>query len=234
MAKGMVIVIDGTDGSGKHTQVKKMHERLLSENEKVLMIEYPRYDSDSSALVKMYLNGEFGKNPKVINPYVASSFYAVDRIADYTKYWKKYYDEGYIIIADRYTTANMVHQAGKIHDKAERTKLLDWIQDFEYNILGLPKPDLIFFIDVPPELNTKLMDSREFKDIHEKDINHLRDSYNNALELVQDYDWHRLECIKDGKLRTIDDVHEEVYNSFIAYKNYHNVFKVNKGCKKCV
>lgn len=215
MSKGRIVVIEGTDGSGKHTQTKRLYDRLISENEKVMMIEYPRYDSDSSALVRMYLNGEFGENAKTISPYVASSFYAVDRIADYTKYWKKQYEEGYTIIADRYTTANMVHQAGKIADRDERLKLLNWIEDHEYNVLGLPKPDLIYFLSVPPEMNQDLMKDREKLDIHERDINHLRDSYNNAVELVDIYDWRHIHCINDGKMRTIDDIHEEIYNIFV-------------------
>ncbi len=214
MAKGKIIVLEGTDGSGKHTQTKKLFERLKEERKNVISIEYPRYESDSSALVRMYLNGEFGENAKNISPYVASSFYAVDRIADYMKHWKKYYDEGYVIIADRYTTANMVHQAGKTSDKEERTKLLNWIADHEYNILGLPVPDLVYFLAVTPEANQHLMKTREKLDIHEKDINHLRDSYNSAMELVSTYNWTQINCIRDGVLRDIEDIHEEIYKTY--------------------
>lgn len=212
MGKGFMVVIEGTDGSGKHTQTSKIYERFLSEGKKVLMIEYPRYDSNSSALVKMYLGGEFGENAKEISPYIASSFYAVDRIADYLKHWKKYYDEGYIIVADRYTTANMVHQAGKISDREERIKLLDWVQDHEYNVLGLPKPNLVYFLSVSPEMNQNLMKDREKLDIHEKDLNHLKDSYNNAVELAKIYDWKHIDCIKNGQMRTVDDIHQEIYD----------------------
>ena len=137
---GKLFVIDGTDGSGKQTQLKRLQERLTEEGINYKTVSFPNYDSPSSSLVKMYLSGEFGEDAKQISPYIASSFYAVDRYATYKKDFEKYYNEGGIILADRYTTANMIHQAGKIQNKEERKKLLDWIWDLEFNMYGLPVP----------------------------------------------------------------------------------------------
>ena len=216
---GKLFVIDGTDGSGKQTQFAKLQERLLKENIDYKTVSFPNYDSPSSSLVKMYLCGEFGLDAKKISPYIASTFYAVDRFATFKKGFEEYYNNGGIILADRYTTANMVHQAGKIHDKEERKKFLDWLWDFEFNLYGLPVPSKVFFLKMPPEKSIELMKDRENKftheakkDIHESDEQHLIDSYNAACEVANDYNWNTIECIKDGKLRTIEDIHEEIFN----------------------
>ena len=142
---GKLFVIDGTDGSGKQTQLKKLMERLDENNIEYRVMSFPNYESPSSSLVKMYLSGEFGQDPKMVSPYIASTFYAADRYATYTKDFKEYYENGGIILADRYTTANIVHQAGKILNEEERNKFLDWLCDFEYNLYGLPKPTEVFF-----------------------------------------------------------------------------------------
>jgi dTMP kinase len=220
---GRLIVVEGVDGSGKATQTAKIYERLLKEGYKVKKVEYPRYDNSSSELVKMYLRGEFGDKAKDVNPYIASTFYAADRYASYKQDYEDFYKDGGIVIADRYTTSNMVHQAGKINDKAERNKFLNWLWDFEFKLYGLPIPDLVFFLDIPPEFNEKLMDGRknkfsggEKKDIHERDINHLTESYNNACQLVDMYNWIRIGCIKNDELRSIDDIHEEIYKDIIS------------------
>ena len=216
---GKLFVIDGTDGSGKQTQFKMLQERLDKENIEYKTVSFPNYDSPSSSLVKMYLSGEFGENAKDVSPYIASTFYASDRYATFQKGYNEYYDNGGIILADRYTTANMVHQAGKIKDKEERQKFLDWLFDFEFNLYGLPKPTEAFFLNMPPEYAFKLMENRknkftheDKKDIHERDKNHIIDSYNAACDLVDQYNWYEVKCVKDENIRTIEDIHEEIFN----------------------
>lgn len=216
---GKLFVIDGTDGSGKQTQLKKLQERLSKDGVEYKTVSFPNYDSPSSSLVKMYLSGEFGENAKDVNAYIASTFYAADRYATFKIGYQEYYDKGGIILADRYTTGNMVHQAGKIYDKQERKKFLDWLWDFEFNLYGLPVPSEVFFLNMPVEKSIELMKNRENKfthenqkDIHEKDKNHLIDAYNAACEVSKDYNWYEIKCMRDGELRTIEDIHEEIYN----------------------
>ncbi len=135
MKRGKLIVIEGSDGSGKATQTKKLYDKLVKENKNVKKVEFPNYESESSALIKMYLNGEFGKEPDSVNPYVSSTFYAVDRFASYKKDWEEFYLKGGIIIADRYTTSNMIHQAAKIKDVQAKDNFLNWLWDFEFKNL---------------------------------------------------------------------------------------------------
>lgn len=163
MAKGKLIIIEsGSDASGKATQSNRLYERLINEGKQCMKITFPDYNSDSSALVKMYLNGDFGKDPNDVNPYVSSTFYAVDRYASYKTKWGEFYNNGGIIISDRYTTSNMVHQAAKINND-EKEKFLDWLYDLEFNIYGIPKPDEIIFLDVDPEVSQELMKDRKNK-----------------------------------------------------------------------
>jgi len=221
---GKLFVIDGTDGSGKQTQLNKLKERLDKENIEYKMVSFPRYESESSSLVKMYLSGQFGENAKDVSPYIASTFYAGDRYATYKTELEEFYNNGGIILADRYTTSNMVHQAGKIKDKEEREKFLDWLWDFEFNLYKLPIPTKSFFLNMPTEFAIKLMENRENKfthdtkkDIHERDVEHLKDSYEAACELVEKYDWHEVKCVINEKVRTIEDIHEEIYNEIKKY-----------------
>ena len=221
---GKLFVIDGTDGSGKQTQFKKLQERLDKEGINYKTVSFPNYDSPSASLVKMYLSGEFGENAKDVSPYIASTFYAADRYATYKKDLEKYYNEGGIILADRYTTANMVHQAGKISNKDEREKFLDWLWDFEFNLYGLPVPTKSFFLNMPPDYAMKLMENRENKftheqekDIHERDKSHIIDAYNAACDLVDKYNWYEVKCVKNEKIRTIEDIHEEIYAEIVKY-----------------
>ena len=215
---GKLFVIDGTDGSGKQTQFKLIIERLEKEGIKILNISFPRYENPSSNLVKMYLSGEFGENAKEISPYIASTFFAADRYASYKKEFGEYYNKGGIIFADRYTTANMVHQAGKIADVKEREKFLDWLWDFEFSLYGIPIPTKVFFLNMPYEQSLKLIENRENKftgekekDIHERDRNHIMDAYNSACYVAKKYSWSEINCVRDGKIRTIEDIHEEIY-----------------------
>lgn len=215
---GKLFVIDGTDGSGKQTQFEKLKERLTKEGVEYKIVSFPNYDSPSSSLVKMYLSGEFGKDAKKISPYVASTFYAADRYATFQTGYKEYYQKGGIILADRYTTSNMIHQAGKIEDESERKKFLDWLWDFEFNLYGLPVPTKVFFLNMPVEKSIELIQNRENKfthdtqkDIHERDKNHLKDAYQAACEVAKSYHWYEINCIKDKSIRTIEDIHEEIY-----------------------
>ena len=220
--KGKLIIIEAGDGSGKATQTEKLFQRLLLEKFKIKKIEFPNYASESSALVKMYLNGEFGTDPDTISPYIASSFYAVDRYASFKKDWEAFYQEGGIILADRYTTSNMVHQAAKIEEDSERNKFIDWLYDFEYNIFGLPVPDYVVFLDMPPEFSFELISKRASKavdvrhDIHEADQQYLIKSYNNANQIASKYNWHKIMCISGSSLKTIEEIHEEVYKLVLA------------------
>ena len=217
--KGLIIVVEGTDSSGKATQTNLIYKRLLSEGIQIKKVSFPRYDNASSTLVKMYLNGDFGKTAESVSPYIASTFYAADRYASYKQDWEEFYLNGGIIIMDRYTQSNMIHQGGKFIDQVEREKFLNWLMDLEYNIYGIPIPDLIFFMDVPLSYSLDLMKDRnnkitneEAKDIHEKDIKHLADSYKCATTLINKYGWKWINCINRNKLRDIQDINDEIYS----------------------
>lgn len=216
---GKLFVIDGTDASGKQTQLKKLQERLEKENIDYKLISFPNYDSETSSLVKMYLSGDFGENAKDVSPYIASTFFAADRYATFKKELEEYYNNGGIILADRYTTANMVHQAGKIENKEEREKFLNWLWDFEFNLYKLPVPTKVFFLNMPPKYAFELMENRKNKftneaqkDIHERDKNHIIDSYNAACEVANKYNWVKIDCVINEKIRTIDEIHEDIYS----------------------
>lgn len=216
---GKIIVIEGLDGSGKQTQSEKLFKRLEDEGKKIMKIAYPRYENQSSSLVKMYLSGEFGKNANDVSAYIASTFYAVDRYASYKQDYEEFYKNGGIVLLDRYVTANMVHQSSKIDNLEEKEKFLNWLSDFEYGMFGLPKPDKVFFLNIPPKVSQQLIKERENKfshekqkDIHEKDENYLKHAYDNACYLIKKYGWDEINCTADGTLRTIDDIHEEIYS----------------------
>lgn len=217
--KGKLIVIEGVDSSGKATHTMMLYQKLINEKYDVKKIEFPDYSSQSSALVKMYLNGEFGNSPEDVNPYAASAFFAVDRFASYKTKWQKFYDDGGIILADRYTMSNMIHQASKIKDRENKIAFLEWLWDFEFVKLGIPVPDCVIFLDMPPEYGQRLMKERinkitglNEKDIHEKSADHLRDSYNNACSIADAYGWNRICCVRGGDLRNIADINDEIYS----------------------
>ena len=212
---GKLIVFEGTDGSGKATQSKLLFERLQREGIDCRKLNFPRYGEKSAALVELYLGGAFGTHPSDVNAYAASTFYSVDRYASYKQDWGKYYEAGGLLIADRYTTSNAVHQAGKLPD-GEREKYLDWLFGFEYGLLGLPEPSLVFYLDVPTELTEKMMREREQAtntkaDIHEQDEAYLRACRENAKKVAERCSWQRIGCSKDGAMRTVEDIHEEIY-----------------------
>lgn len=159
MSGKLIIIESGSDASGKATQTKKLYERLLKDGYNVRKVEYPNYDSESSALVKMYLRGEFGEKATDVDPYIASTFFSVDRYASFKTEWEEFYNNGGIVLADRYTTSNMVHQASKM-DEDERDKYLDWLVDYEFNMYKIPQPDCVVFLDVPVNFSKKLIDRK--------------------------------------------------------------------------
>lgn len=219
MSKGKLITIEAGDGSGKATQTKALYDRLLAEGYQVLKVEYPDYQSESSALVRMYLGGEFGQQAENVSAYGASSFFAVDRYASYLLKWRQAYESGWIILADRYTTSNMVHQAVKLKDSAEREEFLSWLWDFEFGRLQLPVPDRVIYLDMPPEISDRLINSRAAKDssrkkdIHEKDTSYLHHCHRAYNEVAEKYGWVKISCAQQGNLRTVQDIHEDVYQA---------------------
>lgn len=212
--KGTLIVLEGIDGSGKETQASLLEKKLKEKGREVMHISFPDYKSPSSALVKMYLNGDFGKNPEDVNPYAASLFYAVDRFASYRMKWKDFYQKGGIIIADRYTTSNMVHQMTKYEDKKARKDFLSWLEKTEYEELELPVPDLVILLDIPLAVSENLVKERARQggsmDIHEQHLDYLRKCHDAYQELVNLYGWKRIPCTEEGKLRTIEDIRKDV------------------------
>ena len=214
---GKLIVIEGTDSSGKETQTKKLYERLANEVEKVRKISFPNYESPACEPVKMYLAGAFGDNALNVNPYPVSTMFAIDRYASYKMDWESFYNAGGIIVTDRYTTSNMVHQASKIENIDEKSKYLGWLEDLEYNKMGIPKPDLVIFLNMPTEMAVKLMEARknkitgeEKKDIHEKDTSYLKKSYDNACDIAKKYNWQEIKCVENKRLKTIEEIGEEI------------------------
>ena len=214
---GKLIVIEGTDSSGKQTQTELLYEKYKKMGKKVMKITFPNYDSPSSAPVKMYLNGDFGGVGEA-NIHAVSTMYAVDRYASFKTIWEDFYNEGGIIISDRYTTSNMVHQASKFEDKDEKDNYLEWLVDLEYEKMRIPKPDVVVFLNMPTEMAFKLMEDRknkitgeDKKDIHENDREYMQKSHDNACYVANRYSWKEVMCIKDGKLKTIDEIGEEVF-----------------------
>ena len=212
---GKLIVLEGTDGCGKSTQSDLLNARLAREGVDFRKLRFPQYDEPSSALIRMYLGGEFGSRPSDVNAYAASTFYAVDRYASYQKVWKDYYNAGGVMLSDRYTTSNAVHQGGKLPD-GEREAFFAWLYDLEYARMGLPKPDLVILLDLPVELTEQLMRKREQAthtqaDIHEQDEDYLMQCRRTARQAAAYYGWTVVSCAKDGRIRSIEDIHEEIY-----------------------
>ena len=212
---GKLIVIEGTDGSGKSTQFRLMSERLEQDGVQFRHIVFPRYNEESSALIRMYLGGQFGKKPSDVNAYAASSFYAVDRYASYKMDWGQWYDQGGIVLSDRYTTSNAVHQASKEQGQA-RKDFLKWLYEFEYDQLGLPRPDLTIYLDVPTDFTEKMLRGREQAtntkaDIHEKDTQYLATCRECGRDAAAFYGWKVIQCVRNGEMRSVEDIHNEIY-----------------------
>ena len=213
---GKLIVIEGTDGSGKSTQFRLLTERVAKEGHAFQKLVFPQYQEESSALIRMYLGGEFGHSPSDVNAYAASAFYAVDRYASYKKVWGKWYEEGGLVLSDRYTTSNAVHQASK-EPVEKQGEFLKWLYEFEYDKLGLPRPDLTIYLDVPTDFTERMMRRREADtnttaDIHEQDLDYLATCRRTGKAAAAFYGWTVIDCVRDGKMRTIEDIHEEIYS----------------------
>lgn len=212
---GKLIVFEGTDGSGKSTQFELLAKRFEAEQIGFQRLRFPQYEEPSSALIRMYLGGAFGDDPEAVNAYAASTFYAVDRYASYQCVWKDYYQGGGLVVSDRYTTSNAVHQGSKVPE-GERAEFFRWLYDLEYDRMGLPRPDLVVLLDMPVELSEQLMRKREkstgtHADIHERDEDYLKKCRDVALHAAKYYGWRTVSCAKDGAIRGVEDIHEEVY-----------------------
>lgn len=217
---GKLIVLEGTDGSGKSTQFSLLTKRLASENRAFQRLVFPQYSEESSALIRMYLGGQFGTSPSDVNAYAASAFYAVDRYASYKKVWGQWYENGGLVVSDRYTTSNAVHQASKEPEES-RADFLRWLYDFEYGKLGLPKPDLVLYLDVPTDYTEQMMRRREADthtqaDIHEQDHAYLAACRRSGKAAAAYYGWTVISCVRDGRMRSIEDIHEEIYRHVAA------------------
>ncbi len=214
MAK--LIAIDGLDGSGKETQSKRLAKYLIEKGKKVRLLSFPTYDGKGSAFVDMYLKGELGKNPEDTNAYAASVFFAMDRYYSFKTDWSKdYYDDNTYIIANRYTSANAVHQLSKL-PRETWDGFLEWLWDFEFKKIGLPAPDRVVYLEMKPEVSMSLINSRSeqtgrVKDIHEADSNHLINSYSAAVYSSEKLNWDMIHCCdENGNLKTIGDIFEDI------------------------
>ena len=213
---GKLIVIEGTDGSGKSTQFRLLCQRMEAEGHAFQKLVFPQYAEPSSALIRMYLGGEFGTKPSDVNAYAASAFYAVDRYASFKKVWGDWYDQGGLILSDRYTTSNAVHQASK-EPVEKQEDFLKWLYDFEYTKLGMPAPDLVIYLDVPTDFTEAMMRKRESDtnttaDIHEQDMQYLATCRRTGKMAAEYYGWTVIQCVKDGAMRSIEDIHEEIFD----------------------
>lgn len=214
--KGTLIVFEGTDGSGKSTQFRLLCDRLQKQGINFQRLVFPQYSEPSSALLRMYLGGEFGSHPSDVNPYAASTFYAVDRYAAWKKVWGEGYQAGGLVLSDRYTTSNAIHQGGKLSQE-DQPAFFDWLFDFEYRKLELPQPDVVIYLDMPTERSLELLRSREAAthtqaDIHEVDAGYLALCRQTALRAAEHYGWQRISCVdEDGHIRSIEDIHHDIW-----------------------
>lgn len=211
---GRLVVLDGLDGSGKSTQFNALDAYFSAQGIHYRQISFPDYDQPSSALVKMYLNGEFGNSPDAVSAYAASSFYAVDRYASYKKFWQKDYESGALILAARYTTSNAIHQMSKLPE-AEWDGYLAWLEHYEYTLLGLPRPDQVIFLDMPPEISQRLLSSRYGgdeckKDIHERNRAYLLTCRRAALAAAERLGWKVVSCAAGDAPRSVEDITREL------------------------
>lgn len=211
---GRLIVFEGTDGSGKSTQFRRFCQAAEDRGLTYQRLVFPQYSEPSSALIRMYLGGEFGAHPQDVNPYAASAFYAVDRYASLKKVWGKFYEEGGLILTDRYSTSNAVHQAVKC-SPAERPAFLRWLDEFEHDRLGLPRPDLVLYLDMPTQQAVQLLRSREAAthtqaDIHELDTGYLAACRDCALEAARVLGWQVIPCMEGDRLRSIEEIHQDI------------------------
>lgn len=211
---GRLIVIEGTDGSGKETQSKLLTQYLESHGYMVRRLTFPNYGTPQARPVEMYLAGEFGKHADDVNPYAASMLYTVDRFASFKMDWQKFYDEGGILISDRYTTSNAVFQGGKLEGD-KRESYLNWLYDFEYSKVELPVPDIVIYLDVNVEVSYALASSRKDKsgvkhDIHEVDKDYLSRCRDAGLDIARKCGWAIIDCADNRSLRSIESIHQDI------------------------
>lgn len=219
MAKGRLIVLEGIDGSGKSSQYRRLCARMEKDGIDYNHIVFPRYDRESSALIRLYLSGAFGPSPEDVNAYAASAFYAVDRYASYKEDWGSAYEAGGLFLADRYTTSNAVHQGAKLPE-AELPAFFEWLSDLEYDKMGLPRPDLVIYLEV--ELSTSLERMRRRRggakaDIHEANADYLRRCLRTADRAAEYFGWFRVPFMKDGRERDVDEKNEEIYRILLSH-----------------
>ena len=215
---GKLIIFEGLDGSGKGTQTNLLCQALRARGADLRQITFPDYESDSSALVRMYLSGRFGQRPDDVNAYAASTFYAVDRFASYKTDWGEFYRTGGLVVSDRYTTSNAVHQCSKL-PPMHWDGFLDWLLDFEYKKMGIPAPNAVVYLSVDVEVSQGLLAARYHgdaakMDIQEKDTEYLARSRAAAEYCAHKLGWRRIDCTREenGKkiMRTPEDIHAEV------------------------
>ncbi len=215
---GKLIIFEGLDGSGKGTQTDLLCQALRAKGEEPMQITFPDYESDSSALVKMYLSGQFGQKPDDVNAYASSTFYAVDRFASYKTRWGDFYRRGGLVVSDRYTTSNAVHQCSKL-PPMHWDGFLEWLFDFEYKKMGIPAPDAVVYLSVEVEVSQRLIAERYHgdtnkMDIQEKDIEYLARSRAAAEYCARKLGWERIVCTKEENgqrvMRSADEIHAEV------------------------
>ena len=221
---GKIIVVEGTDCSGKETQTRLLEKKLNEKGKKCIRFEFPMYDTPTGKIVGgPYLGkneiGEcyFKEGAVNVDPHVVCLYYAADRKYNMPKIME-YVEKDYYVLLDRYTTSNLAHQGSKIHDKDERFNMYQWIDKLEYWLLGLPKPDKTIFLHVPYEYSIELRKNRSVVDEHEKSANHLKNAEAAYIELSELYNWDRIECIKDGKLRSVEDINSEILD--LILKNF--------------
>lgn len=222
---GKLIIFEGLDGSGKGTQTALTAQNLQAQGYDLRQVTFPNYKSDASALVRMYLSGQFGSHPDDVNAYAASAFYAVDRFASYKTEWGEYYRAGGLILSDRYTTSNAVHQCSKL-PPMHWDGFLEWLFEFEYKKIGIPAPDAVVYLAVDPEVSQKLMEERyqgdkSKLDIQERDTEYLARSRAAAEYCARKLGWCRIECTAtvDGKkvMRSVEDIQQEIQKELRAY-----------------
>lgn len=211
MKKGKLIVLDGIDGSGKTTQIELLIHHLRKIRKKIYLTDFPQYEKSFFGLmVRRYLKGDFGQT-KQTDPYLISLLYALDRFEAKKKMWQQI-KQGTVIISDRYSPANKIHQAIKIKNKAKRQNFIRWLDEMEFKILGIPKPDLVLFLDVPPAVARRLTIIRGKRDMHEIDSRHQKEAYSESLELVRKYhNWRRITCVENGRLLTPKIIHQKIW-----------------------
>ncbi len=213
--KGRLIVFEGTDGSGKATQAHMLAQRLRQEKVAFRQIDFPRYGNPFAEPARLYLEGALGQHPGDVNAYAASVLFGVDRYASFRQDWGRDYQAGMLILANRYTTSNAVHQASKLPAQ-QREEFLTWLFDLEYHRLELPQPDLVIYLDLPTELSEQMLQKRQSAtgthgDIHEQDQAYLRQCRESARQIARELRWWVVDCAREGQVRPAEEIHQEIW-----------------------